>query len=203
MDEIALATGALCWLTIVVVWIGGAIYGAGWNRSAGPGVAVRGRAPLALTVGSVVAAGLVASVGTVALAPLRVTDPAARAAGLAVLLAATAFALSARGALGTSWTVGPRVTGDHELRTTGPYAVTRHPIYSGLLGMLLGTAIAAGGGAALTLPVVGAIVVAAKIRMEEQLLMGAFGDAYAAYRRRTPMLVPRLTQLPGPPGRRG
>ena len=67
-----------------------------------------------------------------------------RVLGLAVLVASTVFTLWARFSLGTSWSVAPKVQGDHQLRTRGPYAVTRHPIYTGLLGMLLGATLLSG-----------------------------------------------------------
>ena len=44
------------------------------------------------------------------------------------------------------WSAAPAVKEGHQLRTSGPYAITRHPIYTGLLGMLLGTLLAAGAG---------------------------------------------------------
>jgi protein-S-isoprenylcysteine O-methyltransferase Ste14 len=65
--------------------------------------------------------------------------PGIRFLGLAILLAATALTLWARLALGAMWTAAPTVKQEHQLRTSGPYAITRHPIYTGLLGMLLGS----------------------------------------------------------------
>src|SRR4029078_1048751 len=68
---------------------------------------------------------------------LVVDAPWVRFLGLAVLIASNAFALWERSSLGTSWSVAPEVGGDRRLRTRGPYAVTRHPIYTGLMGMVL------------------------------------------------------------------
>ena len=64
----------------------------------------------------------------------------------------------------------------------GPYAVTRHPIYTGLVGMLLGTALLAGLGQWIALLVVGLIVAELKIHMEEDLLVSVFGEEYRRYR---------------------
>ena len=47
-----------------------------------------------------------------------------RVLGLVALVASTVFTLWARFSLGTSWSVTPKVQGDHRLRTHGPYAVT-------------------------------------------------------------------------------
>jgi protein-S-isoprenylcysteine O-methyltransferase Ste14 len=43
------------------------------------------------------------------------------------------------------WSAAPAVKEGHQLRTTGPYAVTRHPIYTGIPGMMLGSGLLAGG----------------------------------------------------------
>jgi len=115
--------------------------------------------------------------------------------GLAVLIASTAFALWARFSLGTSWSVAPQVGGDRRLRTGGPYAVTRHPIYTGLLGMLLGSALLGGLGQGILLVVVGLIVFSVKIHTEEQLLLATFPGEYPGYRQRVPQLVPGLGVL--------
>jgi len=76
--------------------------------------------------------------------------------------------------------------------------VTRHPIYTGLLGMLVGTALIAGGGPWLTLIAAGLAVALPKAWMEERLLAGAFPDAYPAYRAAVPQLVPGLRALRWP-----
>jgi protein-S-isoprenylcysteine O-methyltransferase Ste14 len=77
----------------------------------------------------------------------------------------------------------------------GPYAVTRHPIYTGILGMLLGTAVALGFGAWLYVFVLVLVFFELRIRSEERLLNEVFPDAYAEYRRRVPGLIPRLRRL--------
>jgi protein-S-isoprenylcysteine O-methyltransferase Ste14 len=112
--------------------------------------------------------------------------------GLGILGASTGFAMWARGVLGSSWSIGPQVGGDRRLRTRGPYAITRHPIYTGVLGMLVGTAIAVGGGVALVLIGVGLVALETKIRMEEPLLVAQFPNEYPAYRARVPQLIPGL-----------
>jgi protein-S-isoprenylcysteine O-methyltransferase Ste14 len=84
---------------------------------------------------------------------------------------------------------------NHELRTDGPYAVTRHPIYTGLLGMLLGTVLLNGLGVSLALLVVGVAVLVTRIPIEERLMSKTFPDEYARYRERVPRLVPGLQLL--------
>jgi protein-S-isoprenylcysteine O-methyltransferase Ste14 len=118
-----------------------------------------------------------------------------RVLGLAVLAASTVFTLWARFSLGTSWSVAPKVKDDHQLRTHGPYAVTRHPIYTGLLGMLLGATLLSGIGQWIVLFPAALIVFEVRIRMEEQLMLATFPDEYPRYRRQVPQLVPGLYAL--------
>jgi protein-S-isoprenylcysteine O-methyltransferase Ste14 len=118
-----------------------------------------------------------------------------RVLGLAVLAASTVFTLWARFSLGTMWSMAPQVKGDHQLRTHGPYAVTRHPIYTGVLGMLLGATLLSGIGQWIVLFPVGLILVEVKIRMEEHLMQATFPDDYPRYRRHVPQLIPGLYAL--------
>jgi protein-S-isoprenylcysteine O-methyltransferase Ste14 len=102
------------------------------------------------------------------------------------------FTLWARLALGTMWSASPIVKETHELRTHGPYGVTRHPIYTGLVGMLLGTSLLAGLGRWAPLFPVGVVVAEIKIHMEERLMAATFPDDYPRYRRLVPQLIPGL-----------
>jgi protein-S-isoprenylcysteine O-methyltransferase Ste14 len=119
----------------------------------------------------------------------------ARVLGLAVLAASTVFTLWARFSLGTMWSLAPQVKDDHRLRTHGPYAVTRHPIYTGVLGMLLGATLLSGIGQWIVLFPVGLILFEVKIRMEEHLMLATFPEQYPRYRRQVPQLVPGLFLL--------
>jgi protein-S-isoprenylcysteine O-methyltransferase Ste14 len=111
---------------------------------------------------------------------------------LAILVAATAFTLWARFALGTMWSGAPAVKEGHRLRTDGPYAITRHPIYTGMLGMVLGGVLLAGLGRwVLIFPVI-LVLLEVKIHTEEELMLAAFPDDYPRYRQRVPQLVPGL-----------
>jgi protein-S-isoprenylcysteine O-methyltransferase Ste14 len=118
-----------------------------------------------------------------------------RIIGLAILAAATVFTLWARLSIGTMWTAMPRLQGDHQLRTHGPYGVTRHPIYTGGLGMLLGITLLAGIGQWVVLFPGCLIVLEVKIRIEEHLLVAAFPDEYPRYRHQVPQIVPGLYAL--------
>ena len=84
----------------------------------------------------------------------------------------------------------------HQLRTNGPYGVTRHPIHTGLLGMLLGTALLVGLGHLLVALPVGLVFIEIRVHIEERLMLATFPEPYARYRRRVPQLVPRLRPHP-------
>ena len=111
-------------------------------------------------------------------------------AGLALTIIGCAFAIWARITLGGNWSGRATVKAEHELITTGPYAVARHPIYTGLLLALAGTALAGGEWR----HVIGFIVVLfgmlAKMSQEERLMVQAFPAAYPRYRQRAKALIP-------------
>jgi protein-S-isoprenylcysteine O-methyltransferase Ste14 len=115
--------------------------------------------------------------------------------GLLFLVGSTVFTLWSRVALGNMWSAAPAVKEDHVLRTGGPYAVTRHPIYTGILGMLLGTTMLVGVGRWVLLVPVGLVLYEMKIGMEERLMLEQFPDEYASYRARVPQLIPGLYML--------
>lgn len=191
---------AVCVGAVVAVWVAGALYNALHSLHNGSH-APRKRTPsppgsMALIVVAVVCAGL-AVVSRSHFDTLAVEALWARILGLAVLVASTVFTLWARFSLGTSWSVTPQVQGDHQLRSHGPYAVTRHPIYTGVLGMLLGATLLSGIGQWIVLFPVGLILFEVKIRLEEHLMLATFPEDYPRYRRQVPQLVPGLFILRG------
>lgn len=105
-------------------------------------------------------------------------------AGFAVL------GIWARRHLGRNWSGEVRIGEGHELVRTGPYRIVRHPIYTAMLGMFVGTAIASSQYHALLGLVILFIAYLRKTRLEEQILESAFGTEYDAYRKTTWALVP-------------
>jgi protein-S-isoprenylcysteine O-methyltransferase Ste14 len=112
--------------------------------------------------------------------------------GAAVTVAGILFAVWAREHLGRNWSRSVTIKQDHELITTGPYAVVRHPIYTGILAGFLGMAIAVSQVRGLIAFVLMFLVLWAKLRMEEQWMRSQFGDTYATYAHQTAALVPYL-----------
>jgi protein-S-isoprenylcysteine O-methyltransferase Ste14 len=100
------------------------------------------------------------------------------------------MALWARFTLGRNWSGQVTFKEDHELITSGPYALARHPIYTGMILMLLGTAVLVGHSGAFMLGGAIAISLWLKSWTEEQLMIKHFGDAYRDYRRRVRALIP-------------
>ena len=111
-------------------------------------------------------------------------------AGAAVTIAGLLFAVWAREHLGKNWSRSVTVKQDHELITSGPYALVRHPIYTGILTGFLGSAIAEGQVRSLIAFVLVSAVLWFKLRLEERWMQETFGDSYAAYSRRVAALVP-------------
>jgi protein-S-isoprenylcysteine O-methyltransferase Ste14 len=102
------------------------------------------------------------------------------------------LAIWARRHLGRNWSAEVRIAVDHQLECTGPYRYLRHPIYTAMLGMFLGTAIASGQYHALVGMALLVVAYLRKTRLEDQILAQTFGDNYEAYRRDTWALVPLL-----------
>jgi protein-S-isoprenylcysteine O-methyltransferase Ste14 len=111
-------------------------------------------------------------------------------AGVAVALAGLLFAIWAREQLGRNWSRSVTLKEGHELVTSGPYAVVRHPIYTGILTGFLGSALAEGQLRSLIAFVLVFLVLFAKLRLEEQWMRAQFGNTYAAYSQRVAALVP-------------
>jgi protein-S-isoprenylcysteine O-methyltransferase Ste14 len=105
-------------------------------------------------------------------------------------VAGLAVALWARAVLGRNWSGRIAFKEDHELIQHGPYAYVRHPIYSGLLLMGLGTAVESGRLASFVLLGAAAVMLAVKAHFEERLMTSHFPEAYPQYRRRVKALIP-------------
>jgi protein-S-isoprenylcysteine O-methyltransferase Ste14 len=112
--------------------------------------------------------------------------------GAGVTIPGLLFAVWAREHLGGNWSRSVTIKQDHELIATGPYAVVRHPIYTGILTGFLGTAIALSQVRGFIAFVLILLALWIKLRMEEQWMRSQFGETYDAYTRRTAALVPYL-----------
>jgi len=110
--------------------------------------------------------------------------------GLGVTIAGLLFAVWARVHLGRNWSRSVTVKQDHELITSGPYGLVRHPIYTGILTGFLGTALAVDEVRGVLALVIIAVALWIKLRLEEEWMQSQFGETYAAYSSRVAALVP-------------
>ena len=113
------------------------------------------------------------------------------AASIVLFLLASLLSWTGARALGRQWRIDAGLSSDHELVTSGPYRFVRHPIYTSMLGVLLGT------GALITpwwllLPSLLLFVIGTEIRVriEDHLLASQFGEQFAGYKRRVPAYIP-------------
>jgi len=117
------------------------------------------------------------------------------ALGLVLLALGLAFTVWARVYLGRNWSGMVTVKEGHELIRSGPYAYVRHPIYTGLLVALLGSAVTCGELRAL----IGLGIVAGafirKLRIEERFMRELFPQQYQRYCAEVPALIP-FTRAP-------
>jgi protein-S-isoprenylcysteine O-methyltransferase Ste14 len=169
---------AIAWIVFWVYWLASA-FGVKEGRAA------RRRIPMVgLSVLSVLLLVRVFRGGS-----LAIHSPVLGAIGAVVFASGIAFAIWARIQLGRNWGMPMTQKAEPELVTSGPYRFVRHPIYSGLLAALLGTA--------LVTNLIGLIVVAIlggyfyySASVEEKNLIATFPTAYPAYRTSTKMLIP-------------
>jgi protein-S-isoprenylcysteine O-methyltransferase Ste14 len=120
---------------------------------------------------------------------LAVHSPILGAIGAVVFASGIGLAIWARLHLGSNWGMPMTQKSEPELVTSGPYRFVRHPIYSGLLAAVLGTALANN--------LIGLIIVAIlggyfyySASVEEKNLVATFPTAYPAYQAGTKMLIP-------------
>ena len=112
----------------------------------------------------------------------------------AVLVAfGIAICFWARWHLGSNWSGTVTLKEGHELIRTGPYRSIRHPIYTGILLALLGTAVQIGQIRALIALAVAWFSFYIKARREESFLAQEFGERFAAHLQHTGMFLPRLS----------
>jgi protein-S-isoprenylcysteine O-methyltransferase Ste14 len=112
--------------------------------------------------------------------------------GVLVQAAGVSFAIWARLSLGIDWSGPITIKAGQRLIRRGPYAVVRHPIYTGIATGFLGTAIALNRLVGLLAVVLVVLAYLRKIQIEERWLVESFGEAYTQYRQKVKALIPYL-----------
>jgi protein-S-isoprenylcysteine O-methyltransferase Ste14 len=185
------AVVGLLWAAFILLWLILAQFNKKMSRSTpwGGPWALR----FAIIVGVIMvsvrrhaAAGLISSIGRIL--PLH-PGITMQWVGVGLCLAGFGFAIWARSHLGRNWGMPMSLRQGHELVTSGPYAYVRHPIYTGIMLAMIGSALA------LDLLLLLFFVLyfgyfLFSARTEEKMMLAQFPDTYPAYRRRTKMLIP-------------
>ena len=166
------------WVVFCIYWVAasaGVKAGrTGWARSAGARVAIVLIVFLLLQVLKVHA---------------LTDDPWLAGVGLAIFLLGLALAVWARVNLGRNWGTAMSQKVDPELVTTGPYHTIRHPIYSGIILEMIGTAVAVSFFWLIAVALLGAYFLFSAIK-EERYMTELFPGAYPRYKQSTKMLIP-------------
>jgi protein-S-isoprenylcysteine O-methyltransferase Ste14 len=113
-------------------------------------------------------------------------------AGIAATAAGVFFAIWARWHLGENWSGTVTLKADHELIRTGPYRFIRHPIYTGMLVAMAGTALAVGEMRGVLAFLITLAAFYQKARREERFLSQEFGERFEAHSKQTGMFLPKI-----------
>ena len=152
------------------------------------GFVERPRRMTVLLVGEVV--GLVAATVEAAALPWRW---ALLLVGLALAWAGFVLRLAAKRELGRFFVGAVIIQAKHEVVTTGPYAIVRHPGYAGSLLSLIGLGLATGNALAIAIfTVVPLWVFLSTIADEEAALLAHLGTPYRDYCTHTSRLIPSV-----------
>jgi len=172
-----------CWMVFVAYWLLSAFSTKKTAESRGWVWNIVHRVPVGL--------GYVLILGSTREAPwnpLVLRPVGALAVGFCV--AGLMGAIWSRRTLAGNWSSDPVIKEQQELVERGPYRFVRHPIYTSILLMALGSALAVGRAASFVGWLLAAVGFWLKLMQEEQLMLRIFPQDYAAYRGRVKALMP-------------
>jgi protein-S-isoprenylcysteine O-methyltransferase Ste14 len=173
-------------IAIPVVWL---VFWVGWIASAASAKQGSRRSPAGRFPGLMLAIIALVLFRGFHTSTLEVHAVALGVLGSVLFLAGLGLAIWARVHLGRNWGMPMTRKDEPELVTSGPYRLIRHPIYTGILLALLGSAIATNLYWLIPLAIMGTYFIYSA-RVEERLMSEAFPQAYPSYRSRTKMLIP-------------
>ena len=157
----------------------------------------RDRSSIAGVVLQMISYGLVWSVRRNLFTPMlsgsKAVEMVLSVVAVVAAIGSVAMVMAAVKILGKEWSVTARLVEGHKLATTGPYHFVRHPIYTGMFGMLVATGLAISHWLALLVAIfvfLGGTVI--RVRSEEKLLREAFGSDFDVYVRRVSAILPGL-----------
>ncbi len=179
---------AACWLVFFIVWAVLARVDGGRGGRSSP-VAAAVRLGLVVLIALAVYFGNRLPVGELArTTTLAAAASGAAAAGAVLCVIGLAFAIWARVTLGRHWGMPMTLRDTPALVTSGPYAYVRHPIYTGLATMMIGTTLVYPLGMLWCLVMIPYMIFGA--RREERDMERLFPDVWPEYKQRSKMLVP-------------
>ena len=192
MNEVALIEHlrlwtSFLWLVLALVWIVGALRTKRTVRSQSSSSQVLYTAILVVGVCLIFVKGT--GIPWLDRQLYSVTVPIA-VAGLLAVLIGVAFSIWSRLMLGGNWSNRVTVKENHTLVRSGPYRIVRHPIYSGVLLGMLGSAVQRGGIRCFAGVLICGLSFWLKTRAEECFMVQSFGDEYLQYRHNVNALVP-------------
>ena len=110
---------------------------------------------------------------------------------IAFFLLAAVLSWTATTSLGRQWRIDAGLNPDHELVMTGPYLIVRHPIYTSMLCVLLGSGLMVSSRWQLLISfLVFMAGTEIRVRIEDQLLASHFGERFTEYKRKVPAYIP-------------
>ena len=177
---------------VLVIGVGWLIFWLGWLAAAFPANASRGPRGWYLGLRVVL---VVVLINVLRLdwrhggGPVLHAGLALSVAGLVLWAAGLGLAIWARLYIGRNWGMPMTRRAEPHLVTTGPYRNIRHPIYTGIIVALAGSALATTLLGLIVAAVVAGYFVFSATR-EERFLAGEFPDSYPAYKASTKMLIP-------------
>jgi protein-S-isoprenylcysteine O-methyltransferase Ste14 len=115
--------------------------------------------------------------------------PVLEGIGLALWVAGLGLAIWARLYIGSNWGMPMTRRQEPDLVTTGPYRFIRHPIYTGIITAMIGTALATTVFGLIVVAILAAYFIFSATR-EEKFLAGQFPGTFPAYKAKTKMLIP-------------
>ena len=175
------------WMIVGIIWAVGAVFTKRTKRTEAPGS--RAVHIALFTVGFFLLFSARTRLGPLAWRFVPESRGAAYC-GLALTIAGDAFAVWARVFLGGNWSSSVTIKENHTLVRTGPYALVRHPIYSGFLLAVAGTAIAAGETRSFLAFALIFVAFRLKSQVEEGFMIKQFGAEYKAYAQQVKALIP-------------
>jgi protein-S-isoprenylcysteine O-methyltransferase Ste14 len=174
---------SVCWIVFWAYWLISAI---GVKRGHGRlGQFAGARVGVLLIVLLLVRLGLFKGHGSI----MNITNPVLQGVGLVIFALGLALAVWARQYLGRNWGMPMTKKADPELVRTGPYRYVRHPIYSGIILAMVGTAVAISVYWLVAVIALGAYFTYSAF-IEERNMTKLFPDTYPDYKHSTKMLIP-------------